>query len=151
MSTTVLSHSDRCRARLTAAWRLFAAFRRTRPFWGGLWLMLAGYVVIHFAGAPLATALGLGWGGTSGYILGGSMLLFGLMAWTSPHNSTMLGLLGVLAALAAFVAANLGGFLVGSVLGVLGGSMVWGWGEKREKREKGVARGRRAKVGESIR
>lgn len=118
----------------------FAAFRRTRPFWGGLWLLLGGYVVIDFASTSIGFAVQGGWSASSGYILGGAMVLFGLVAWFTPHYSGLVGLLGVLTALAAFVGSNLGGFLIGTVLGIVGGSMVWAWGEKKPR-----ARGRRAR------
>lgn len=115
---------------LAAAWRWFAAFRRTRPFWGALWLALGGFVVIRVNDYPVGMVLGGGFSRSGGYILGGAMVLFGLVAWFSPLYARLVGLLGVLAALAAFVASNLGGFLVGTVLGIIGGAMVWGWGEK---------------------
>lgn len=117
-------------------WRWFRAFRRTRPFWGGLWLALGGLVVIHFSRAPLGLALGAGWSSSAGYILGGGMVMFALVAWFAPHYSGLVGFVGVLLALAAFIAANLGGFLIGTVLGIFGGSMVWGWGEKRPRRSR---------------
>jgi hypothetical protein len=113
--------------------RWFRAFRRTRPFWGGLWLALGGYVVIHLNATPLGLAIGGGWNRSGGYILGGAMVMFGLVAWFSPLYARMVGLFGVLAALAAFVSSNLGGLLVGSVLGILGGSMIWGWGERKPR------------------
>lgn len=116
------------------AWRWFRAFRRTRPFWGGLWLMLAGVVVIRVMFFPIGLAMTGGFNTSAGYILGGALIMFGAVAWFAPHYSGLVGVLGVLAALAAFVGANLGGFLVGTVLGIIGGSMVWGWGPKRPRR-----------------
>ncbi len=120
------------------AW--FRAFRRTRPFWGGLWLMLGGAVVIRVMFFPIGLAMTGGFNTSAGYILGGALVLFGAVAWFAPHYSGLVGILGVLAALAAFVGANLGGFLVGTVLGIVGGSMVWGWGPKRpSRRQRGRA------------
>ncbi|OUZ08560.1 hypothetical protein BHE97_12840 [Aeromicrobium sp. PE09-221] len=128
------------RGRVRRAWRWFGAFRRTRPFWGGLWLLLGGYVVIDLASSSIGFAVQGGWSASSGYILGGAMVLFGLVAWFTPHYSGLVGLLGVLTALAAFVGSNLGGFLIGTLLGIIGGSMVWAWGEKKPP-----GRGRRAR------
>lgn len=122
------------RGLLRAAWRWFRAFRRTRPFWGALWLALGGAVVIRLGFSPLGLALGGGFNRSAGLILGGAMVLFGLVACFSPLYARLVGLLGVGSALAAFVGSNLGGFLVGSLLGILGGAMVWGWGEKRPRR-----------------
>lgn len=143
----------------TEAVRWFRAFRRTRPFWGGLWLALGGLAVVKLNSYPIGVAMAGGFNHSSGYILGGAMLLFGLTAWFSPLYARMLGLFGVLASLAAFVGSNLGGFLIGTLLGIIGGSMIWGWGElrprgrrtRRERRaggdEAGVEAG--AEVGEA--
>ncbi|WP_265444674.1 DUF6114 domain-containing protein [Flexivirga meconopsidis] len=109
----------------------FAAFRRTRPFWGALLLVAAGADVIYFAGYPIFFAVSGGWNSSAAYILGGGLILFGLVAAMAPIHSPLLGVLGVLVALAAFVAANLGGMLLGTLLGIVGGSMVFAWGEKK--------------------
>ncbi|AKU14911.1 DUF6114 domain-containing protein [Luteipulveratus mongoliensis] len=109
------------------------SFRQTRPFWGGLLLLLAGADIIYFAGYPLRFAVSNGWNASAGYILGGGLILFALVSWASPLYAPMLGLLGVLVALAAFISTNLGGLLIGTALGIVGGSMVWAWGEKGPK------------------
>ncbi|REF01043.1 DUF6114 domain-containing protein [Thermomonospora umbrina] len=119
-------------------WRWFAMFRRTRPFWGGLWLVLSGWVMIDMADFPLGVVLQGGWSTSAAYILGGAQILFGLVAWSAPVHRRLAGFLGVCVALAALVGTNLGGFLIGTLLGILGGSMVWGWGPKKD-------RGRRAR------
>ncbi|RJS45514.1 DUF6114 domain-containing protein [Nocardioides cavernaquae] len=121
----------------TDAVRWARAYRRTRPFWGGLWLMLGGLVVIKLNSYPLGVAMAGSFNRSAGYILGGAMVMFGLVAWVSPIYARLVGLFGVLAAMAAFVGSNLGGFLVGTVLGIIGGSMIWGWGELRPRRGKG--------------
>lgn len=36
-------------ARTAAAHRWFRAFRRTRPFWGGVWLVAGGWTVLRFS------------------------------------------------------------------------------------------------------
>lgn len=119
------------RIRRVAAW--FRAFRRTRPFWGGFWLVLGGLVVIKLNSYPLGMAMAGSFNRSAGYILGGSMVMFGVVAWVSPIYARLVGLFGVMAAMAAFVGSNLGGFLVGTVLGIIGGSMIWGWGELRPR------------------
>lgn len=129
---------------VTAARTWFRAFRRTRPFWGGLWLVLAGVVVVRFMLFPLGLAVSGGFNTSAGYILGGALVMFGLVAWFAPHYSAFTGILGVMTALAAFVGANLGGFLLGSLLGILGGSMVWGWGDLTPSDRRRRSRARRA-------
>lgn len=125
----------------THAVRWFRAFRRTRPFWGGLWLAIGGLVVVKCNSYPLGLAMTGGFNRSAGYILGGAMLLFAGVALVSPLYARLVGVLGVLAAMAAFIGSNFGGFLVGSVLGILGGSMIWGWGELVPPRAPGARRG----------
>ncbi|MEV4999936.1 DUF6114 domain-containing protein [Nocardioides sp. LML1-1-1.1] len=126
--------------RLKEAWAWFRAFRRTRPFWGGLWCLAAGAWIIRSMFFSFVLAVSGGWSYSAGYILGGGLVLIGLVSWFAPHYRTLLGIMAVLLALAAFVAANLGGYLLGSVLGILGGSMVWAWGEKAPRRARGGRR-----------
>ncbi|RNL65497.1 hypothetical protein EFK50_03610 [Nocardioides marmoriginsengisoli] len=121
--------------------RELRAFRRTRPFWGGLWLALAGIEIVYWTQNPIALVVGGGWGRSAGYVIGGGLVLLGVAAWFTPLYRALFGILGFLLGLGAFVGANLGGFLLGSVLAILGGSMVWGWGEKQPRRPR---RGRRA-------
>jgi hypothetical protein len=124
------------RSLLAAGWRWFAAFRRTRPFWGGLWMILAGLWIVRAMNFSIGLALTGGWSFAAGYVMGGGLILFGLVAWVAPHYRTLTGLVGFLIAVGAFPTANLGGYLVGSVLGVIGASMVWAWGEKKPRRER---------------
>lgn len=37
--------------RVKAAYVWFRAFRRTRPFWGGVWLVAGGWTVLKFSSA----------------------------------------------------------------------------------------------------
>ncbi|WP_196776911.1 DUF6114 domain-containing protein [Haloechinothrix halophila] len=119
--------------RLRRAWRWFALFRRTRPFWGSIWLGLGGWIIMSLTFAPLQVTLAAGVGGMSGYILGGGMLLFAGFGLFAPSQRQLAGLLGVGFAIAALVLSNLGGFIVGMLLGVLGGGMVFAWGPKPER------------------
>jgi len=114
-----------------AARRWFAAWRRTRPFWGGLWTIVAGLWIVKMMSFSIGLVLTGGWGYAAGYVLGGALVLFGLVAWFAPIYKSLVGVVAFLLALGAFPAANLGGYLVGSVLGIVGGAMVWSWGEKR--------------------
>lgn len=124
------------RRRASQARTLLRAFRRTRPFWGGLLLMAAGAWIIKLMSFSFGFVVAGGWNASAGYVLGGALIIFGLTAWAAPHYAPLVGLLGVLVALAAFISANLGGYLVGTLLGIIGGSMVWGWGEKRPRRRR---------------
>lgn len=128
------------RSAIGSARQWFRAFRRTRPFWGGLWCIAAGAWIVRSMFFTFVLAVSGGWSYSAGYILGGGLVLFGVVAWFAPHYRALVGILAVLLGLAAFVAANLGGYLLGSVLAIVGGSMVWAWGEKAPKRARGGRR-----------
>lgn len=109
----------------------FRRFRRTRPFWGGVWSIVAGLWIIKMMDFGLVVAVSGGWSYSAGYILGGAMAVFGLVAWFAPLYKAISGIAVYLTALFAFIAANLGGFLIGTVLGIIGGSLIWSWGDKK--------------------
>lgn len=117
-----------------SAWRWFTMWRRTRPFWGGLWTILAGLEIIKMMNFSIGIALTGGWSYSAGYVMGGGLILFGLCAWFAPHYKSLAGIVAFLIALGAFPTANLGGFLLGSVLGIIGSSMIWAWGDKKPTR-----------------
>lgn len=130
------------RGALRSAWRVFRDWRRTRPFWGGLWTILAGLWIIRAMSFSFGLALTGGWSYSAGYVMGGGLVLFGLTSWFAPHYKGLCGVAAFLIALGAFPTANLGGYLVGSVLGVVGSSMIWSWGPKKPR----IARGGRRAV-----
>lgn len=126
--------SSRPPSRLRALVALFRDLRRTRPFWGGLWTILAGYWILRVGAAPMPIALNGGWTTAAAYVVGGGLLLCGALAWVIPQRRSAVGIGSFALALAAFPTANLGGLLVGSVLGIIGASLTWSWGERRSSR-----------------
>lgn len=119
---------------LNGSRRWFRAFRRSRPFWGAVWMILAGLWIIRAMNFSIGIALTGGWSYAAGYVMGGGLVLFGVVSVLAPHYRTLTGLVGFLVAVAAFPTANLGGYLVGSLLGIIGSSMVWAWGEKKPRK-----------------
>ncbi|MFJ3845074.1 DUF6114 domain-containing protein [Streptomyces albidoflavus] len=124
----------RVRAGLRQGRVWFRAFRRTRPFWGGVWLVAGGWTVLKFSLAPMQLVVSTGFDGIAGYLLGGGMILSGLVPLAAPQQRYTFGIIGAVLAVVSLVASNLGGFLLGMALGVLGGSMMVGWGPKRPAR-----------------
>ncbi|MFI1156892.1 DUF6114 domain-containing protein [Streptomyces sioyaensis] len=102
-------------------------WRRARPFWGGLAAVLAGAELCAIPLAPLKIMLQQGIAGIPSVLMGLVMIVMGLSAWFTPHYRGLAGVLTVLCAAAALVMSNLGGFLIGTVLGILGGSMMFAW------------------------
>lgn len=94
---------------------------------GGLAAVLAGAELCAIPLAPLKIMLQQGIAGIPSVLMGLVMIVMGLSAWFTPHYRGLAGVLTVLCAAAALVMSNLGGFLIGTVLGILGGSMMFAW------------------------
>jgi hypothetical protein len=109
---------------LLSRWR---RWRRSRPFWGGLFAALAGAWICVLPLAPLKIMLHQGVAGIPSVLMGVVMIVLGLTAWFSPAQRTLAGVLTTLIATAALVLSNLGGFLIGTLLGILGGGLVFAW------------------------
>ncbi|GAA4893172.1 DUF6114 domain-containing protein [Streptomyces coeruleoprunus] len=106
------------------AWR---RWRRSRPFWGGLVTVLAGAEICAIPLAPLQVMLHQGIAGVPSVLLGIVMFMLGVSAWVAPQYRSMAGLVTTLIAAAALVVSNLGGFLIGTLLGIVGGAMMFAW------------------------
>jgi hypothetical protein len=111
----------------------FGRWRRTRPFWGGFLLLLAGIelLLIPLSGILIHGAVKLvvyiGIGGVFGVLLGALLIACGLLLWLNPAHRTFYAIAGVLLAVLSFIASNFGGFFIGMLLGIIGGSMGFGW------------------------
>jgi hypothetical protein len=113
--------------RLRNHWRRWRSWRRSRPFWGGL-LTTTGGAAILLLPADLYTVLSLpGTAGLAGFLLGGIITLTGLLLWYQPRHHTLLSVIILLAALASFLYTNFGGFLIGMLLALTGGSLAFAW------------------------
>ncbi|MBU2669394.1 hypothetical protein KOI35_38370 [Actinoplanes bogorensis] len=107
----------------------FRRWRRRRPFWGGLFFLLAAVELLYTANMNLGNLeVHLGPQGFLSYLLPLLLLLCGLLAWFSPAQRLFYGIVGLLTALYTFVGLNLGGFFAGMLLGIIGGALVIAWG-----------------------
>jgi Family of unknown function (DUF6114) len=111
----------------------FRGWRRSRPFWGGLLLILAGVELLLIPVASLLIhnaikiVIYIGIGGVFGLVFGGLLVTCGLLAWFHPVQRLFYAIVGVLLALGSFIVTNLGGFFLGMLLGVIGASLVFAW------------------------
>ncbi|MEV5504856.1 DUF6114 domain-containing protein [Streptomyces orinoci] len=108
-------------------WRAWRQWRKGRPFWGGLFAVFAGTEICSLPLAPLKIMLAQGIAGIPSVLMGLVMILMGLSAWFAPGYRVFAGIVTVMCAAAALVMSNLGGFLIGTLLGVIGGSMIFAW------------------------
>ncbi len=135
-AATVPAPSNRWRAALKrlGRWRRgYQAWRRSRPFWGGLLLVLAGLemlaipllgVLVHGA---IKLVIYIGIGGVFGVLIGALLIAAGLALWINPTHRSFYGIAGIILGLASFPASNLGGFLLGMLLAIIGGALGFAW------------------------
>ncbi|QUQ71289.1 DUF6114 domain-containing protein [Kutzneria sp. CA-103260] len=121
------------------AWRAFGRWRRSRPFWAGLFLLLSGLIIIFppFASFQLgAMALSIQTvGGLSGALIGTLLVVCALSMWLRPQFRLAAGIAALILALVALVTTNLGGFIAGTLLGMIGSALAMAWTPKVRKRK----------------
>lgn len=114
-------------------WVRFGRWRRSRPFWGGLLLLLSGLEMFLSANMALDNIeIHIGPQGFLSYLLPTIMLVCGALIWFTPAQRAFYGIVGTLTALYSFVGLNLGGWIVGMVLGIVGGALAIAWGPPRQ-------------------
>lgn len=121
------------------AWDAFGRWRRSRPFWAGLFLFLSGLVIIFppFASLKLgAMALSIQTvGGLSGALIGTLLVVCALTMWVRPQFRLAAAIAALIMSLAALVTTNLGGFIVGTMMGLIGSALAMAWTPKTRKRK----------------
>jgi Family of unknown function (DUF6114) len=111
----------------------FRTWRRSRPVWGGLLLILAGLELfaIPLSGVLVRGAIKLviyiGIGGVFGVLIGALLVAAGLMAWLNPLHKTFYSIAGIVLGIVSFPASNLGGLFLGMLLAIIGGGLAFAW------------------------
>lgn len=98
-----------------------------RPFWGGLWLTLGGAWILLTMKASIKVVMHVGIQGVAGYLLPTMMIVAGLLILFSPGQRLFYSIIGVLCSMGTWLTSNLGGFMVGLLLGVVGSILTFGW------------------------
>jgi hypothetical protein len=104
------------------------SWRRKRPFGSALSLMLSGLLILWVPISMAPIALMPGSFSILGIVFGGMVLLLGSVALFLPKYSQLVGVLGIFFAVLSLLGA-LGGFLIGTILGIVGGAGCFAWME----------------------
>lgn len=102
-------------------------WRRSRPFWAGLLVTIAGVEILLTMLAPLPVIIHLGVQGLAGFLVPVILILCGQLLWWNPSQRLFYSILVLIMSLASWVTSNLGGFVIGLILGLLGGSAAFAW------------------------
>ena len=107
--------------------RRFRYWRATRPFWAGLITMFAGLWLIwspQVAIGGLAMTIGIV---TDGWLIGALLIILAIGVWLQPQVRGLAGAMIIVLSLGSFIKINFGGFLIGMLAGLVGGSMAIAW------------------------
>ncbi|WP_278258553.1 DUF6114 domain-containing protein [Nocardioides convexus] len=122
----------------------FTRFRRTRPFWGSL-VLLGGawFIASPLLGESLEFYTTVGVRSITPLLLAGGMAAAALVAVVVPAQRHFPAIVAMMLAVASLPLANLGGWLIGMVLGIAGSGLVFAWAPYTEKQAGALRRARR--------
>lgn len=114
-------------------WQRFGQWRHTRPFWAGVFLIGSGLVIV----VPTYATPRLGnlvvsistLGGASALIIGVMLIVIGISVWIRPQFRLPAGIAAGLLALVSLPTANLGGLIIGMLLGLVGAALAISWSD----------------------
>lgn len=104
----------------------FKNWRSRRPFLGGTVCIISGLIILWVPSKLYEIAAAPGSIIVVGFLLGGLTLLAGVLSYFMPKLSSLLGVLAIFTSILSIMGA-LGGFLIGTLLGIIGGSLMIAW------------------------
>jgi hypothetical protein len=106
----------------------FRAWRRQRPFVGGLLVVLAG-IEMFFSGQLDLGNIQIQFGveGLQATLIPVVLILVGVLGVFAPAQRLFYGIIALALAIYSLIGVNLGGFVVGMLLGAIGGVMMVAW------------------------
>lgn len=110
----------------------FRRWRRSRPFWGGLGILVGATVVlvvpfVTLRIGELTVSLSTPGGAVAAVLVAVVLVCCGGAAWWRPRFKTGAGVVAMVAAPVAVLFANLGGLVLGSLLTALGAAATLAW------------------------
>lgn len=124
-----------------SGWRAFRRWRRGRPFWAGVFTLLAALILLY----PPYASLKFGdivislhtVGGISALVIGVVLIACAASFWLRPEFRLAAGIVTLLLSIVAIVTANFGSFLIGTTLGVIGAALAIAWSPKPKRSRRG--------------
>lgn len=132
-------------------WDTWRRWRHTRPFWGALLVIAGGAEILLTEAASIPIIVHIGLQGVAGYLIPIVLLITGLLLLFHPVQRTFYSVVAIVLALGCWITSNLGGFLIGMLAGVIGGSLAFAWRPpdqpQQEERRGKLPPSQRASVG----
>lgn len=111
--------------------RGFRTWRGQRPFWAGLFTLLGGIPIAYFPYASFKLGhMTLAMSTTAGagsLIIGILLVTLGLTMWFHQIVRVFAGVAAILLALISLPVSNIGGFVIGFLLSLIGGALALSW------------------------
>jgi hypothetical protein len=105
----------------------FRRWRRSRPFWAGLLVLLGGAIITWGPASAYKVILTAGDVVWEGILVGALIVIFGFFLWFQPSMRHFFGVLIVVLSLVSFITSDVGGFFIGMMLAMTGGAMGFAW------------------------
>lgn len=105
----------------------FRRWRRTRPFWGGLLTLLAGLETFATTQGNHGVTIHMGPTGFLSWLLPVILVTCGVLIWFSPQQRLFYAIVAAITSVFTLIGVNLGGFLIGMLLGVVGSALAFAW------------------------
>ncbi|GIF06663.1 DUF6114 domain-containing protein [Actinoplanes siamensis] len=122
----IAHHRSSPGVRARRAWR---DWRRSRPFWGGLLVLIGGVEILMTVWAPLGVVLHVGMQNFIGYLVPLVIIMLGLLIWFHPAQRIFYSLIAMVLALGSFLTSNMGGFILGLLFTVIGAALAFAWSD----------------------
>ena len=111
--------------------RRFTRWRRQRAFAAGLlmiisgaWILTPAYLSLSISNIQIQVST---IGGVSTLVIGILLVVCGLMTWFRGEGRILTGVAAMVLGIVALPQSNLGGFVVGTLLAVIGGALALAW------------------------
>ncbi|SCE72289.1 hypothetical protein GA0074695_0598 [Micromonospora viridifaciens] len=133
MTTAETQHAQP--GRFGQAWRGFRQWRRTRPFWGGVFTALAGLEIFGSTQMSLnGLTFKMGPTGFLTWLIPAILVTCGMLLWFSPQQRIFYSVVAAVTAVYSLIGVNLGGFFIGLLLGMVGSALGFAWVPVRKTR-----------------
>ncbi|WP_433386379.1 DUF6114 domain-containing protein [Micromonospora sp. KLBMP9576] len=132
--TTGRHHPAPAARHLGGRWR---RWRRGRPFTAGVLIALGGVEMLVTLRAPLGVLLHIGPQGLAAYLVPTVLVLCGVLLIATPQQRVFYAVLSLVLGLVSWLTSNLGGFLIGMLLALVGGALAFAWTPDKRSRPAG--------------
>ena len=129
----------------TSPWARFRVWARSRPFVGGLLVVLGGIELFCSGQLDLGNIrIQFGIEGLQATVLPIAIVVLALLSIFRPTHHVFYGIIALVLAVYSLIGVNLGGFIIGMLLSSIGAILIVAWMGPRGPKESEAAEGETA-------